>query len=98
MLAPVAIVVHELGHLRLAGTSGLCIAVLWWFGRHLQAGARGATWLGLVVGTASGWALWMKGLGPWLPAMLSALTPIYLAVEVLAWETARRARVRHAAD
>lgn len=54
------------GDLLLAGTSGLCIAVLWWVGRHLQGDARGATWTGLLVGTASGWALWMKGLGPWL--------------------------------
>ncbi len=54
------------GDLLLAATSALCIAVLWWIGRHLQRDARGATWLGLFVGTATGWALWMKGLGPWL--------------------------------
>lgn len=54
------------GDLLLSGTSLLCIAVLWWIGRHLQPHARTMTWLGLLLGTALGWAVWMRALGPWL--------------------------------
>lgn len=54
------------GDLLLASTSLLLVGVLWWVGRHLPRGARAVAWSGLVLGTALGWAVWMRAVGPWL--------------------------------
>ncbi len=61
---------HISGNALLASTSLLLCAVRWWVHRQLYRHlppdeARGA-WVGLVVGTAAGWAGWMLGLGPLL--------------------------------
>jgi hypothetical protein len=49
LFVPVTIVLHELGH----------YATARWLG-----GERSLAWSGLFIGTALGWALWMKLLGP----------------------------------
>ncbi len=53
------------GDALLGVTTLLCALVLWWVGRHLRDGARTAGWVGLLGGTALGWALWMQIVGPW---------------------------------
>jgi len=54
------------GDALLAGTSLLLVLVLGWVGRHLPRGGRAAAWSGLLLGTALGWAVWMRAAGPWL--------------------------------
>jgi hypothetical protein len=54
------------GDALLAVTSLFLLAVLWWVHRATRRDDRRVVWAGLVIGTVAGWAVWMKGLGPWL--------------------------------
>jgi len=56
------------GDAGLAFTSLLLVATLTWVAVKLPRGERTAAWAGLVGGTALGWVLWMKVLGPVLLA------------------------------
>jgi hypothetical protein len=53
------------GDALLGATTLLCTLVVWWVGRHLRHGERTARWVGLLGGTALGWAMWMQIVGPW---------------------------------
>lgn len=50
----------------LAISALLLAGVLWWVGRQLPRNTTRLAWVGLLGGTAFGWAVWMLGLGPLL--------------------------------
>jgi len=52
------------GDVLLAGTSLVLVLVLWWVGCQLRRGKRMVAWSGLLIGTTTGWAVWMLALGP----------------------------------
>jgi hypothetical protein len=52
------------GDALLASTALVLVAVLLCVGVKLPRGERSVAWPGLLIGTALGWALWMKLLGP----------------------------------